>query len=67
MADEHEIAYVRQHGVADKHSLIDILDTLKKRNVLAVATSSRRAMNIHLTNANVIRVSILTSLSVAMK
>jgi HAD superfamily hydrolase (TIGR01509 family) len=57
LADEHEIAYVRQHGVPIKRSLIDILERFKKNEVLlAVATSSRREIaEYYLTNANVIK------------
>ena len=41
LADEHEVAYVRKHGVPIKNSLKNILKQLKSNEVLlAVATSS---------------------------
>lgn len=42
-ADEFEISYVREHGVPIKNGLIEVLERLKRNEVLlAVATSSKR-------------------------
>lgn len=44
-ADELELSYVKEHGVPVKKGLIEVLERLKRNEVLlAVATSSKRAI-----------------------
>jgi HAD superfamily hydrolase (TIGR01509 family) len=44
-ADELELSYVKEHGVPIKNGLIEVLERLKRNEVLlAVATSSKRAI-----------------------
>ena len=56
-ADELELAHVRTYGVPVKPGLYEVLERLKKNNLLmAVATSSRRAIaEEYLINANVMK------------
>lgn len=55
-ADEMEVQYVREHGVPVKKGLYDVLERLKKNDVLlALATSSRKEIATeYLRRANVI-------------
>lgn len=44
-ADELELSYVKKHGVPVKNGLIEVLERLKRNEILlAVATSSKRAI-----------------------
>lgn len=44
-ADELELSYVKEHGVPVKNGLIEVLERLKRNEILlAVATSSKRAI-----------------------
>lgn len=56
-ADKLEVKYVREHGVPIKDGLIELLERLKKNNIIiALATSSRREIaEEYITNAGVMK------------